>query len=711
MVADMDCATTIASALHLKGSQVQQTLRLLEEGCTIPFIARYRKEATDSLDEVQVTAIRDLWQNQQQLSRQRQTILRTLAKNDQLSPELQKALTEATSLAQLDDIYLPFRPKRRTRAAMAREAGYEPLAELLYRRQPHQMSPTQFLDTLEPRPELEQALAGARDIIAERVNEHQESRERLRALFRAKAIVSSSVIEKKRDQAHKYRDYFAWQEPVGRMAGHRLLAMLRGENEQLLHLALRPEAESALAILYRLHITAKTGDARQVRAAIEDGYGRLLAPSLENELRNELREGAEREAIEVFCRNIRELLLAPPLGRRRVMALDPGFRTGAKLVCLSEQGQLLASTTIYPTQSARQRLQAAETVGELIGCHRIEAIAIGSGTAGRETEQFIRELALPEGMVITLVNEDGASVYSASETARREFPELDLTVRGAISIGRRLQDPLAELVKIDPKAIGVGQYQHDVNQTALKSALADVVASCVNSVGVELNSASLELLTHVSGIGPTLAANIVDHRQHHGPFASRKDLLAVDRLGPKAFEQCAGFLRVDDSANPLDRSAVHPERYPLVTRMARDLGVAVSELIRSDTLAERIDLTDYLDADIGLPTLQDILAELARPGRDPRADFTNFAFAETVRGIEDLQPGMKLPAIITNVTTFGAFADIGVHQDGLIHISQLADRFVADPATVVRPRQQVMVRVLEVDLARKRIALSLKKER
>ncbi|MFV0439447.1 MAG: Tex family protein [Desulfopila sp.] len=707
----MDCATTIASALHLKGSQVQQTLRLLEEGCTIPFIARYRKEATDSLDEVQVTAIRDLWQNQQQLSRQRQTILRTLAKNDQLSPELQKALTEATSLAQLDDIYLPFRPKRRTRAAMAREAGYEPLAELLYRRQPHQMSPTQFLDTLEPRPELEQALAGARDIIAERVNEHQESRERLRALFRAKAIVSSSVIEKKRDQAHKYRDYFAWQEPVGRMAGHRLLAMLRGENEQLLHLALRPEAESALAILYRLHITAKTGDARQVRAAIEDGYGRLLAPSLENELRNELREGAEREAIEVFCRNIRELLLAPPLGRRRVMALDPGFRTGAKLVCLSEQGQLLASTTIYPTQSARQRLQAAETVGELIGCHRIEAIAIGSGTAGRETEQFIRELALPEGMVITLVNEDGASVYSASETARREFPELDLTVRGAISIGRRLQDPLAELVKIDPKAIGVGQYQHDVNQTALKSALADVVASCVNSVGVELNSASLELLTHVSGIGPTLAANIVDHRQHHGPFASRKDLLAVDRLGPKAFEQCAGFLRVDDSANPLDRSAVHPERYPLVTRMARDLGVAVSELIRSDTLAERIDLTDYLDADIGLPTLQDILAELARPGRDPRADFTNFAFAETVRGIEDLQPGMKLPAIITNVTTFGAFADIGVHQDGLIHISQLADRFVADPATVVRPRQQVMVRVLEVDLARKRIALSLKKER
>jgi len=704
----MNIATTISTALQLDTGRVQQAVHLLEEGCTIPFIARYRKEATGSLDEVQITAIRDLLQSQQQIGKRRETILQSLVKSEQLTPELQSRLSQAATLVELEDIYLPFRPKRRTRAAIAREAGYEPLADEMYHRAAGSFSLPDFLHSLQHKPDAEQALAGARDILAERVSEHQQSRELLRRLFRREAVLRSAVIEKKRDDAQKYRDYFDWQEPVNKMAGHRFLAMLRGENEQFLLLSLRPEIDKALEILYRQHITRTTGNPQQVRLAIEDGYRRLLAPSLENELRKELKDAADREAIDVFCGNIRELLLAPPLGQKRVLALDPGFRTGAKLVCLDGQGNLLAFTTIYPTQSDQQRQHATETVLRLVREQQIEAIGIGSGTGGRETERFIRDLGLPAEITITLVNEDGASVYSASETARREFPELDLTVRGAVSIGRRLQDPLAELVKIDPKAIGVGQYQHDVNQAALQRALDDVIESCVNSVGVELNSASLELLTYVSGIGPTLAANIIKYRQQNGPFTSRKDLLKVDRLGPKAFEQCAGFLRVSDSDNPLDHSAVHPERYPIVIRMARDGGVSVGELISSASLRKRINLENYIDGSAGLPTLQDIMSELARPGRDPRPNFTSFAFAEGVHTMEDLKPGMRLPAIITNVTTFGAFADIGVHQDGLIHISQLADRFVKDPAEVVKPRQQVMVRVLEVDLVRKRIALSLK---
>jgi uncharacterized protein len=699
----------ISSLLGINTDQVRGVVTLLEEGSTMPFIARYRKEATGSLDEVQIAAIRDTYQQQQEIEKRRAAILGSLEKSGELTDLLGTAVKNATTLTALEDIYLPYRPKRRTRAAIAREAGLEPLAEALYERQAGKFDISAFLQTIAAELTEDEALAGARDIIAEKVSEHLPSREALRQLYRQEAVVSSTVVGKKREEAQKYSDYFAWREPVARLAGHRFLAMLRGENEKFLSLSFRPDTAKALAILYRLHITGKTGSAEQVRLAIEDGFDRLLAPSLENELRKELKETADREAIEVFCGNIRELLLSSPLGQKRIMALDPGFRTGAKLVCLSEQGDLLHSTTIYPTQSEQQQARAAEIVAQLVEKYSIEAIGIGSGTAGRETESFIRQLGLPSRVIITMVNEDGASVYSASETARREFPDLDLTVRGAISIGRRLQDPLAELVKIDPKAIGVGQYQHDVNQAALKQGLDDVVEYCVNSVGVEVNSASLELLTYVSGVGPSLAAKIIDYRAQNGAFTGRRELLKVERLGPKAFEQCAGFLRVAASTNPLDRSGVHPESYPIVTRMARDAGVSVDQLIRSPELRSSIKLQDYVEGGTGLPTLTDIMAELARPGRDPRKTFTGFSFADGINSIDDLAPGMKLPAIITNVTKFGAFADIGVHQDGLIHISQLADRFVKDPSEVVKARQQVVVRVLEVDKARKRIALSLKK--
>jgi uncharacterized protein len=698
----------ISSSLHLRPQQVEGVVNLLEDGCTVPFIARYRKEATGSLDEVQITSIRDEFHQQQEIAKRRAAIISSLEKLGEFNETLSKSLADARSLAALEDIYLPYKPKRRTRAAIARESGLEPLADMLFTRSGSEFSLSAFLQTLETEISAEDALAGARDIIAEQISEHQHSRESLRQIFRTEAVLSSAVIEKKRDEATKYRDYFDWQEPVSKIAGHRLLAMLRGEKEKYLSLSLRPSVDAALAPLYRLHISKKTGQIDQVRLAIEDAYNRLLGPSLENEIRKELKEFADNEAIEVFAGNIKELLLASPLGQKRIMALDPGFRTGAKLVCLDEQGNLLHNTTIYPTQSVQQQEKAGEIVTRLVHEHRIEAIGIGSGTAGRETESFIRQLSLPQDTIITMVNEDGASVYSASEVARAEFPDLDLTVRGAISIGRRLQDPLAELVKLDPKVIGVGQYQHDVNQTALKQGLDDVVEFCVNSVGVEVNSASQELLTYVSGVGPTLAANILDYRKKNGPFTTRKELLKVERLGPKAFEQCAGFLRVAASKNPLDRSAVHPERYALVSRMAKDMKVTVEKLMQSDELRKSIPLQSYVDDSVGLPTLHDIMTELARPGRDPRQSFTSFSFTEGVNCIDDLVPGMKLPAIITNVTKFGAFADIGVHQDGLIHISQLADRYVKDPAEVVKARQQVIVRVMEVDKDRKRIALSLK---
>lgn len=702
------CVQSISTNLQLRPQSVQGVISLLEDGCTIPFIARYRKEATGSLDEVEITKIRDGLQLFQELTKRRETILASIKSQGVMTEELKAAVNNAKSLSALEDLYLPFRPKRRTRATIAKEAGLEPLADSLYSKPQSPFSLREFLTSLDQEMTEEDALAGARDIIAERISEHQQSRQAVRSLFLEKAIITSKVVEKRREEAGKYRDYFDWQEPVTKVAGHRLLAMLRGESEKLLTLSLRPAAEDALAALYRFHIHKKTGRADQVRMAVGDGYNRLLAPSLENELRKILKDKADQEAIQVFAGNLKELLLAAPLGQKRVMALDPGFRTGAKLVCLDAHGALLESTTIFPTQSARQQAEAAKTVCQLVKKHAIEAIGIGSGTAGRETEDFIRSLELPAEVLITMVNEDGASVYSASETARKEFPDLDLTVRGAISIGRRLQDPLAELVKIDPKAIGVGQYQHDVDQKALKQGLDDVVEYCVNNVGVEVNSASVELLTYVSGVGPMLAANIVEYRNQNGPFSSRKQLLKVARLGPKAFEQCAGFLRVAASKNPLDRSAVHPERYDIVTRMAKDAGTDVAQLMKSESIRASIRLKNYLEDGIGLPTLEDIMSELARPGRDPRQAFASFSFASGINTIDDLEPGMVLPAIITNVTKFGAFADIGVHQDGLIHISQLADRFVKDPAEVVKTRQQLKVKVLEVDKERKRISLSLK---
>jgi len=588
------------------------------------------------------------------------------------------------------------------------ERGLEPLALALYAQDNRDVQTASFINPEKEVSSADEALAGARDIIAEWIREEAATRAGLRRLFAREAVVTSVVVKKNEAAGAKFRDYFDWQEQAAAAPGHRLLAMFRGENEKVLSLALRPPEDRGLALVQRLHVKAQNESGRQVELAAQDSYKRLLAPSLENELRSVLKERADREAIRVFGANLRELLLAPPLGQKRVMALDPGFRTGAKLVCRDGQGRLLYFTTIYPTLSEHKSREAGKIVQKLCAEYNIEAVAIGNGTAGRETEAFVRGLQLAPGILVTMVDESGASIYSASAPARAEFPDHDLTVRGAVSIGRRLQDPLAELVKLDPKVIGVGQYQHDVNQAALKKGLDDVVQSCVNSVGVEVNSTSMELLTHVLGLGPVLAANIIAYRNEHGPFGDRRQLLKVPRLGAKAFQQCAGFLRIRGAKNPLDYSAVHPEQYAIVERMARDAGCTVVDLMQQESARKKIDAGRYVSDTVGLPTLSDIMAELAKPGRDPRAEFALFAFAEGVNSMEDLQPGMKLPGIVTNVTKFGAFVDIGVHQDGLIHISQLANRFVKDPAEVVRVRQQVMVRVLEIDAARKRIALSLK---
>jgi uncharacterized protein len=703
-----DHAQIIAQSLRITPKQVATVAALLDDGATIPFIARYRKEATGSLDEVQLAAIRDR-ERLGEFDKRKAAILTSLTERDLLDAALRTAIDTAVDLAALEDIYLPYRPKRRTRAQKARERGLEPLAQAIYAQDRRVLDPAAFVN-----PELEvaneqDALSGARDIIAEWISEDAGLRARLRTLFQRQAQITARVVRGKEEEGGKFRDYFDWQEPAAKIAGHRLLAMLRGEQEKILSLSFLPQENEALALLLRHAVRASGFAGDQVRLAVEDSYKRLLAPSLENELRSALKQRADQEAIAVFADNLRQLLLAAPLGPRRTLALDPGFRTGAKLVCLDGQGQLLHHTTIYPTLSAKQQQEAAQTVRRLCRQFEIEAIAIGNGTASRETEAFVRALELPPEMIITMVDESGASIYSASEVARREFPDHDLTVRGAVSIGRRLQDPLAELVKLDPKAIGVGQYQHDVNQKALKQGLDDVVVSCVNRVGVEVNSASLELLTFVSGLGETLAANILGYRREQGPFTDRRQLLKVPRLGKKAFEQCAGFLRIHDGRNPLDRSGVHPERYPIVEQMAQDCGCSVAELMREPALRQRIELERYVRDDVGLPTLEDILAELGKPGRDPRRRFEAFAFAEGIEKMEDLEEGMWLPGIVTNVTKFGAFVDIGVHQDGLIHISQLADRFVKDPAEVVKVRQQVQVRVLGLDAQRKRIALSLRK--
>ncbi|WP_316896849.1 Tex family protein [Pseudodesulfovibrio indicus] len=697
----------ISKELALSGKHVQAVASLLGEGATVPFISRYRKEATGSMDEVAVGNIRDRLTELAELDKRRDSILSSLAERDMLTDELKTAIENAKDKTILEDIYLPYRPKRQTRASIAKERGLAPLAKLIFRQAGADpaLEAKRFVDADKGVPDVETALAGARDIIAEDVSERSRIRGALRVLFVKKGRFQSKVVKKMMEEGQKFRDWFDWDEPLVRVPGHRALAMFRGEKEKVLRLSLRPADDDGVALLVRELVHGSGPDAREVEAALEDCYKRLLRPSIENEVRSEIKKRADAEAIGVFASNLRELLLAAPLGQKRVLALDPGFRTGAKLTVLDAQGALRDHTTIYPTGSKKQQADAAHILRNLCSRYNVEAIAIGNGTAGRETETFVRELGL--GIPVILVNESGASIYSASEAARREFPDLDLTVRGSVSIGRRLMDPLAELVKIDPKSIGVGQYQHDVDQTALKKGLDDVVERCVNSVGVDLNTASVELLTHVSGLGPVLAENIVAYRDANGSFASRRELLKVTRLGPKAFEQAAGFLRVKGK-EILDGSAVHPERYELVKRMAKDAGCSVAELVADEDSRARVDIGAYVSDEVGLPTLRDIMNELAKPGRDPRAEFSVFSFAEGVSDIKDLHEGMKLPGIVTNVTKFGAFVDIGVHQDGLVHISQLSDSYVRDPSDVVAAGKEVEVTVLSVDVQRRRIGLSMK---
>jgi uncharacterized protein len=701
----------IAGELELKPQQVLATAALLDEGATVPFVARYRKEATDSLDEVAITTIRDRLHQLRELDKRREAILKSLHERELLSDELNEKILAAETLTVLEDIYLPYRPKRRTRATVAREQGLEPLAVKLLAQEQNTdplaearafVNPDKGVETIED------ALAGARDIIAELVNEDQLAREKMRALYAEKGIFHARVVSGKEGEGNKYRDYFDWQEPASKAPSHRILAMRRGEKEGALALRVHPAEAEALTLLESLFVNGDGAASQQVRLAVHDSYKRLLSQSMETEIRKVTKERADAEAIRVFADNLRELLLAPPLGRKNVLAIDPGLRTGCKVVCLDRQGKLLNTDTIYPFASEKNKLESVAILGKLCEGYEVEAIAVGNGTGGRETEAMVRGMDLPGSLPVIMVNESGASVYSASQVAREEFPDLDVSVRGAISIGRRLVDPLAELVKIDPKSIGVGQYQHDVDQQALKGSLDDVVISCVNGVGVEVNTASEQLLTYVSGLGPQLAKNIVKHRNEHGPFRSRGDLKKVDRLGPKAFEQAAGFLRITDGKNPLDATAVHPESYPVVQAMASDLGCSIMELLKDEELRQRIDPSKYVTETVGIPTLTDILAELAKPGRDPRERFEAFAFSGEVQKIDDLRPGMRLPGIITNVTAFGAFVDVGVHQDGLVHISQLADRFVKDPRDVVKAQQQVTVTVLEVDLERRRISLSMK---
>ena len=696
----------ISTALQISENQVRKTIALLDEGGTIPFISRYRKEMTGSLDEVQVAAIRDLRDQFVELEKRRDAILKSLLELEKLTPELEKAVRAAETLSKLEDIYLPYKPKRKTRAMAAREKGLQELADKLF--QQRLVTPEELaVAYLEHVTNIDEALAGARDILAEEMMETAEAREEARNLFTRKTTVKSSIAKGKQEAGIKYKDYFDWSESLAQAPSHRILALFRGENEGFLNLSLLGPDEEVLTKLERRFITGNNSCAKQVEMAIQDGYKRLLMPAMETEVRAEAKKRADENAIRVFAENIRQLLLAAPLGQKRVLALDPGFRTGCKVVCLDEQGSLLANTAVYPHTGPGQASEAAETIKEWVKKYQIQAIAIGNGTAGRETESFVRNLNL-NGIHIIMVNESGASIYSASEVARDEFPDKDVTVRGAVSIGRRLMDPLAELVKIDAKSIGVGQYQHDVDQKKLQASLDDTVVSCVNLVGVELNTASKQILSYVSGLGPQLAQNIIDYRTKNGPFVKRSDLKKVTRLGEKAFEQAAAFLRIRHAKNPLDASAVHPERYEIVEKMAKDLGCKVTDLLADETLRKQIQLSKYVTADVGMPTLTDIISELAKPGLDPREKFEAFEFADGVNNIKDLRIGMTLPGIVTNITNFGAFVDIGVHQDGLVHVSQLADKFVKDPNEVVKVSQKVMVRVTEVDEARKRIALSMK---
>ena len=701
----------ISKELDVKAEQVLATARLLSEEATVPFIARYRKEVTGCLDEVAIMHIRDRLAALEELDKRRESILKSLQERELLTEELKEKIQGAGTMSILEDIYLPYRPKRRTRATVAKEKGLEPLAGLIFK-QDGGIDPASeasaFIDPEKGVSSAEEALAGARDIIAEWVNEDQEARGKMRSLYAEKGVFLTKVISGKEAEGAKYRDYFTWEERVTKAPSHRILACRRGEKEGILDLRVSPPEEEALSLLESIFVKGEGPASQMVKEAVHDSYHRLLASSMETEIRIDTKERADKEAIKVFAENLRELILAPPLGQKKVIAVDPGIRTGCKLACLDPQGKLLHTDTIYPFDSEKRKQEASEKFSVLCQEYEPEAIAVGNGTAGRETESFIRSLALPGNIPAVMVNESGASVYSASEVARAEFPDLDVSLRGAVSIGRRLMDPLAELVKIDPKSIGVGQYQHDVNQQSLKRSLDDVVISCVNGVGVEVNTASEQLLAYVSGLGPQLARKIVAFRNENGPFVSREALKRVPRLGPKAYEQAAGFLRIREGENPLDASAVHPESYSIVEAMARDVGCTVKDLLSDETLRQKIEVKRYVTENVGLPTLQDILAELAKPGRDPRRHFEPSGFTEGITKVEDLKPGMRLPGIVTNITAFGAFVDIGVHQDGLVHISEMAERFVKDAREVVRVHQRVMVRVLGVDLERSRISLSMK---
>jgi len=702
-------ATLIAQTLNIKQQSVENTIALLDLGATIPFISRYRKERTGGLDEVQIAQISDLNEKLNDLAKRKETIAKTIEEQGKLSDELRQRIEDCWNANELEDIYLPYKPKRRTRAQIAREQGLEPLANLLMlQRESNPKQAAQRFVKGDVK-DAEQALQGAKDIIAEMVSEDEQARNSVRASFRREAIISSKVVKAKQDsdEAAKYKDYFDWSEPLRRCSSHRLLAMRRGENEGILRVSITTDEEQCLYKLNRQFIRGHGASSQLVEEALEDSFKRLIKPSIENEFAASSKQRADDEAISVFAENLRQLLLAPPLGQKRVMGIDPGFRTGCKVVCLDEQGNLLHHEAIFPHPPKNWRMQSAVSVEQMVKDYRIEAIAIGNGTASRETSEFISDLSL-DGVQTFVVSEDGASVYSASKTARDEFPDEDVTVRGAVSIGRRLMDPLAELVKIDPKSIGVGQYQHDVDQTKLKHQLDQTVELCVNAVGVNLNTASQHLLTYVSGLGPALAKNIVDYRKENGAFTSRAQLKKVPRLGPTAFEQCAAFLRIPGAKNPLDNSAVHPESYKIVEQMAKDEHCTVAELIKDKEKRQHIDIHHYVTDTAGLPTLTDIMSELEKPGRDPREQIETFEFDPNVKSVDDLVEGMELPGIVTNITRFGAFVDIGVHQDGLVHISQLANRYVSDPTEVVHLHQHVRVKVLEIDRRRNRISLSMK---
>jgi protein Tex len=743
----------ISSTLSISKSQVSNTVKLLEEGATIPFISRYRKEATGSLDETEVTAIEKEWKRLLELVKRREAILKSINDQELLTPELEVKINNCWNMAELEDIYLPYKPKRKTRASAAREKGLEPLAEIIMTQKEDQLDKIAEKYLNDEVPDVESALAGARDIIAEWINENSDARNKIRQIFERDAIISSKVIEKKKDEGTKYQDYFDFSEPLERCAGHRLLAIRRAEQEGILRVSISIDNEKAIESLENIFIKNKKESAVQVGLAIKDANKRLLAPSIETEFKNSSKAKADEEAIHVFSENLRQLLLSPPLGPKVTMAIDPGFRTGCKLVCLDQQGNLLHHDTIFPhppqpklsvaqhskghfegvfdeksydsitekispfgrndtnkTSASYPKVnEATEKIKGLLKKYKVEAVAIGNGTAGRETERFIKSLLGETSTTeIFMVNEAGASIYSASETAREEFPDLDLTFRGAISIGRRLMDPLAELVKIDAKSIGVGQYQHDVNQDSLKDGLDKVVTSAVNQVGVNLNTASQHLLSYVSGIGPKLAKSIIKYRRENKTFRSRKELIKVSGLGAKAFEQSAGFLRIPGAENPLDNSAVHPESYSIVAKMAKDLSQPVKSLIEAANLRQQIDITNYVTETVGLPTLKDIMQELEKPGLDPRGKAEVFSFSESINEITDLKPGMRLPGVITNLTKFGAFVDIGIKENGLLHISQITDRYIKDPSEVLRLDQKIMVRVVDIDVERKRIQLSMK---